>query len=93
MKVVEAKALPEFRLFVRFDDGVSGVADLSAMAGQGVLSSWLRPGVFDRVRVTDLGAVEWPEAIDLCPDSLYLQITGKSPEDLFPALHGRLAHA
>ena len=87
MKVVEVKALPEFRLFLRFDDGVSGVADLSAMAGQGVLSSWLRPGVFDRVRVTDLGAVEWPEAIDLCPDSLYLQITGKSPEDLFPALH------
>jgi hypothetical protein len=93
MKVVEAKALPEFRLFLRFDDGVSGVADFSALAGRGVLSAWLRPGVFDCVRVTDLGAVEWAEAIDLCPDSLYLQITGKSPEDLFPALHGRLAHA
>jgi hypothetical protein len=93
MKVVEAKALSEFCLFVRFDDGVSGVVDLSAMAGRGVLSSWLRPGVFDRVQVTDVGAVEWPGEIDLCPDSLYLQVTGKSPEDLFPALGGRLAHA
>jgi len=93
MKVIEAKALPEFRLFLRFDDGVSGVADLSALAGRGVFSSWLRSGVFDRVRVTDLGAVEWPEEIDLCPDSLYLQVTGKSPEDLFPALHGRPARA
>ena len=93
MKVVEVKALPEFRLFVRFDDGVSGVADLSALAGRGVLSSWLRPGVFDRVRVTDVGAVEWPGEVDLCPDSLYLQVTGKSSEDLFPALRGRLANA
>jgi Protein of unknown function (DUF2442) len=51
------------------------------------------PGFFDRVRVTDLGAVEWPEEIDLCPDALYLQVTGKSPEDVFPALQARLAHA
>jgi hypothetical protein len=46
MKVIEAKALPEFRLFLRFDDGASGVADLSALAGRGVFSSWLRSGVF-----------------------------------------------
>jgi len=26
------------------------------------------------------------EDIDLCPDALYLRLTGKTPEDLFPAL-------
>jgi hypothetical protein len=39
------------------------------------------------------GAVEWPGGIDMCPDALYLRMTGKQPEDLFPALHNRLSHA
>jgi hypothetical protein len=35
----------------------------------------------------------WGEELDLCPDSLYLQVTGKTPEDIFPALRGEHAHA
>ncbi|MBI1865621.1 MAG: hypothetical protein HYR98_07860 [Nitrospirae bacterium] len=26
------------------------------------------------------------DRIDLCPDALYLRVTGKNPEDVFPAL-------
>jgi hypothetical protein len=50
MKVIEAKALPEFRLFLRFDDGVSGVADLSALAGRSdpfALSETIFAGVLE----------------------------------------------
>lgn len=92
MKIVEAKPLPELHLFLRFEDGVSGEIDLSSFAGRGVFKSWLEPGNFEQVRITDSGAVEWPDEIDLCPDSLYLRMTGKSPEELFPALRDRLAH-
>jgi hypothetical protein len=45
------------------------------------------------VRVTAEGAVEWPGEIDLCPDALYLQMTGKTAEEVFPALSGPTAHA
>ena len=93
MKIVEAKPMQGFQLFVRFDDGTSGTVNLSDFAGRGVFSAWNEPGIFQQVRVTEQGAVEWPGEIDLCPDSLYLRLTGKSPEDLFPSLARQSAHA
>jgi hypothetical protein len=93
MEIVEVKPLCGFRLFLKFNDGVSGTVDLSSFAGRGVFTSWLNEGFFEKVRITDVGALEWPGELDLCPDSLYLQITGKKPEDLFPALVRNLAHA
>jgi hypothetical protein len=93
MEIVEVKPLGGFRLFLKFNDGVSGTVDLSSIAGRGVFASWLNEGFFEKVRITDVGALEWPGELDLCPDSLYLQITGKKPEDLFPAIVRNLAHA
>ena len=93
MEIVEVKPLGGFRLFLKFNDGVSGTVDLSSIAGRGVFVSWLNEGFFEKVRITDVGALEWPGELDLCPDSLYLQITGKKPEDLFPAIVRNLAHA
>lgn len=93
MKIVAATALPEYRLELRFDNGVNGNVDLSGLVGQGVFVAWRNPGHFDSVRVTEHGAVEWPGEIDLCPDALYLRLTGKSPEEVFPTLRNRLTHA
>jgi hypothetical protein len=93
MEIVEVKNLDGFRLFLKFNDGVSGTVDLSSIAGRGVFVSWLNAGFFEKVRITDVGALEWPGELDLCPDSLYLQLTGKKAEDLFPAIVGNLAHA
>jgi hypothetical protein len=67
--------------------------DLSDFAGKGVFSSWLEPGFFEQVKVTDVGAAEWPGGIDLCPDTLYMRLTGKSPEELFPSLRKTSTHA
>jgi hypothetical protein len=39
--------------------------------------------MFARVRLGSHGQVEWPGEIDLCPDALYLTLTGKRPEDVF----------
>jgi hypothetical protein len=93
MKIIEARPERDFRLFLRFDDATAGVIDLSEFAGRGVFAAWNKPGVFERVRITEQGAVEWPGEIDLCPDALYLRLTGKSPEDLFSTLTQQRAHA
>jgi hypothetical protein len=85
--------LPGYRLELEFNNGESGVVDLSEFVGRGVFAVWERPGVFEQVTVTSDGAVEWPGEIDMCPDSLYLRMTGKKPEDLFPSLRTRLSHA
>ena len=93
MNILSVKPLPAFRLQLRFDNGESGVVDLSSFVGQGVFSAWNEPGVFDQVHITGDGALEWPGEIDLCPDSLYLRMTGKQPEDIFPNLRQRFSHA
>jgi Protein of unknown function (DUF2442) len=93
MIITQAKALPGFRLELTFESGETGVVDLSSFAGRGVFAAWEQPGLFERVTITDQGAVEWPGEIDLCPDSLYLRMTGKRAEDIFPALQNRLSHA
>jgi hypothetical protein len=93
MEIVKAKTLPGYRLELEFNNGESGVVDLSEFVGRGVFAVWERPGVFEQVTVTSDGAVEWPGEIDMCPDSLYLRMTGKKPEDLFPSLRTRLSHA
>jgi hypothetical protein len=93
MRIVELAAREGYKLFVRYEDGVAGEVDLSALVGQGVFAAWLQPGIFERVRLTEAGAPEWPEDVDLCPDALYLDLTGKSAEDIFPNLRRIQLHA
>lgn len=38
------------------------------------------------VSIGPAGEVRWGDDIDLCPDALYMQLTGKSPEEIFPNL-------
>jgi hypothetical protein len=45
-RIVEAKPLADYRIWVRFEDGVEGVADLSRHAGRGVFKLWVQPGAF-----------------------------------------------
>ncbi|MBI4356996.1 MAG: DUF2442 domain-containing protein [Gammaproteobacteria bacterium] len=83
-KVTEIKALPEYKLWLHFDDGVEGTIDLSDRVGKGVFALWKDPTAFQEAEVGSFGEVMWGKTIDLCPDSLYLKVTGKKPEELFP---------
>ena len=92
-KVAEAKPLPGYRLWLRFTDGTTGEVDLSDMAGQGVFSVWNAAGVFEAVQVGRRGDVNWGDDIELCSDALYLEVAGKTPEEVFPALKSSADHA
>ena len=93
MKITDAKPTDRFRVFLRFDDGASGTVDLSHLAGRGVFRAWLQEGVFEQLSISPIGALQWPGDLDLCPDSLYLQMVGKTAGEVFPALRHSLAHA
>jgi hypothetical protein len=88
---IEVKALAHFRIWLRYDDQTEGEVDLSDLAGQGVFKAWNDPAFFRAVRLGSHGALEWGDMIDICPDAMYLRLTGKSPEDVFPRL--RSVHA
>lgn len=88
------KTLPDFRLWMRFSDGVEGAADLSALVGKGVFERWKnRPASFENVVISEDGSLLWDETVDLCSDALYLQISRKAVEDVFPRLKQELLHA
>jgi hypothetical protein len=92
-RISKVKVLPGYRLELEFDDGVSGTVDLSEAVGKGVFSLWRDPLAFDQVRIGSSGELVWGDRIDLCPDALYLKVTGKKPEDIFPALRDQPTHA
>ena len=85
-KVVEVSPLDGYQISLRFSDGTQGEVDLSDLAGRGVFAAWTDPRVFRAVGVEEGGGVEWPGGIDLCPDALYLRLTGKAVDEVFPSL-------
>ena len=85
-KPVEVKALPNYRIWVKYADGVQGEVDLSHLAGKGVFKLWNNYSAFERVYIGSSGQIAWSDEIDICPDSIYMEITGKSPEELFTNL-------
>jgi len=73
---IEVRALPGFRIWVRFADGSEGTVDLTHLVGVGVFAAFKQPG-FDRAFVSpDAQTVTWPGELDLDPDVLYAKATG-----------------
>ena len=92
-KITKVVPLENYRLNLLFEDGTTGIVDLSNLAGRGVFALWNDYAEFRKVKIGETGEVIWSDHIDMCPDSLYLKITGKIPEDIFPALNKELIHA
>jgi hypothetical protein len=86
IRPVEVRALPEYKLYIRYDDGAEGEVDLSRLAGRGVFALWEEPGRFESVSIGPHREIHWSDEVELCPDSLYFELTGKSPEEVFPNL-------
>jgi hypothetical protein len=93
IKVTKFKILSGYRLELVFNDGTTGVVDLSDLVGKGVFSFWSDRQFFEQIQIGSFGELVWADKIDLCPDSLYLKVTGKTPEDIFPGLCREAANA
>jgi len=78
---------------VGVSDGVTGDVDLSHLAGRGVFKLWDQYENFKKVSIVDGRRLAWSDAIDLDADSLYLRLTGKAPEDIFPFLKEYTSYA
>lgn len=76
-RVLEVRALPGFRLALRFADGTRGEVGLHRLIHSddaGVFASLREPRLFEAAHV-DHGAVTWSGAIDLAPDALYTAVS------------------
>jgi hypothetical protein len=93
LKLVEIQSLPGYRLHLRYADGVAGDVDLSSFVGKGVFCLWNDPKAFQNVSIGSAGEVRWSDEVDMCADALYMRITGKTPEEVFPGIGKVPAHA
>lgn len=92
-RITRVEVLEHYRLAISFDDGVQGTVDLHDLVGSGVFALWNDYDAFRNVRIGDSGELVWSDQVDLCPDSLYLQVTGKNAEEVFPGLKSEYANA
>ena len=80
-------------IWVRYSDGVAGEIDLSDMAGRGMFAAWNDRTFFETVRVADGGAIAWGDDLDICPDALYMELTGKSVAEVMPGAQVAIENA
>ena len=85
LRPVEVKPMPGYHIWLRYADGVSGRIDLSHLAGKGVFEIWDEPGFFERVYISSHRTISWGSEIDICADALYMELTGKTVEEVMPA--------
>jgi Protein of unknown function (DUF2442) len=75
-RVAGVETLSDYRLRVRFLDGLEGVIDMSALIASpnaGVFAALADSEAFKRAFVA-LGAVCWPGGLDIAPDAIYARI-------------------
>jgi len=78
-KPIEVKPLKDYHIWIKYSDDVSGEIDLSHLAGQAVFKAWDEENFFGKVYIeAETDAIAWNETIELCPDTLYLRLIGKS---------------
>jgi len=92
-KIIHVSVLKDYQLKLEFADGKKGIVDLSHLVGKGVFALWDDYNKFKMVKIGSSGELMWDDQIDICPDSLYLQMTNQKPEELFPSLKPKVAYA
>ena len=71
-RVVEVKALEGYRLWLRFQDGVTGFVDLRGELWGPMFEPLKDKDVFAQVSIhPELDTVTWPNGADLAPEFLY----------------------
>lgn len=93
LNLIEAEALPGYHLRLRYSDGVTGEVDVSHLVGRGVFELWNDVTAFERVSIGSAGELRWTDEVALCADALYMEITGKTPAEIFPNLKKAIADA
>ncbi|HPD45286.1 MAG TPA: DUF2442 domain-containing protein [Anaerohalosphaeraceae bacterium] len=69
----EIKVMDGYKLFVRFEDGKQGIADLADIVDQGGVFEQLKDrALFEQASIDkDWAVLCWPGGIDIAPETLY----------------------
>jgi hypothetical protein len=80
-RVTECKVEEDYRLWLRFDDGVEGSVSLGNLLEIGAFKLWRDVREFEKVRVDPVTAtVTWEGGIRLDPEILYQDLLATADE-------------
>lgn len=68
------KALPDYLIYVELESGQRGIFDLTPYLDHGIFSELKNPAYFHQVEIA-YGAVTWPNAQDIAPETLLAEMT------------------
>jgi broad specificity phosphatase PhoE len=77
-RIMTVLALPDRRLFVRFDNGISGAVEVGAQLGNTAVDALRDEVLFGHVTIDDFGAVRWSTGAAIAADVLYELLTSHS---------------
>ncbi len=76
-QLINVKALPNYKLYLSFEDGVEGEISLQHLANKGLFKWWAENDNFSKVYIdSETNAVAWNEDLDIDTFNLYLQLKG-----------------
>jgi hypothetical protein len=79
--VTDAKALPDYRLWIRFSDDTEGEVNLRELAmtdPRPIVSELRDPAIFSAIRV-EMDTVVWSNGFDLAPEFLRERMRARLP--------------
>ncbi|MDD2715588.1 MAG: DUF2442 domain-containing protein [Candidatus Wallbacteria bacterium] len=78
-EITDFRLLDKFKLELTFDNGKTGIVDLSGYAKKGgVFKSFEEIEYFQKVDLNrELGVLSWPGGVDISPETLYHLATGE----------------
>lgn len=92
--LTSARPVARYQIYLCYDDGTEGMADLSHLAGRGIFKLWEEGDLFFQVKIDpETNALAWTENLELDPDSLYLRLRGLSFEKFKAMPKMQFAHA
>ena len=77
IRPIEVQPREGHRIWLRYSDGTAGELDLSFLAGRGVFKVWEESARFETVHIGPAGGIAWGEDAELCPDALYMRLSGE----------------
>jgi high-affinity K+ transport system ATPase subunit B len=81
MKPVKVLALPDYKLRVSYDDGVSGIIKLADFVKKGIFTSLKDVQLFRNVYVTD-SSIAWSDELEIDALAVYAEIVKKEPSEI-----------
>lgn len=74
---VNVKSLGKYKIWLKYSDQTEGEVDLSTLANKGIFKIWENGNFFEKVFIDPVSkAIAWNDEIDLCPDTLFLELKG-----------------